>query len=38
MEKGDVHAIDINVQGDKERRKFMEICTSDKVTVYRKTM
>jgi hypothetical protein len=32
LEKGDIHAIDINVQEDKERRKFMEICASDKVT------
>ena len=31
LEKGEVHAIDISVQEDKERRQFMEICTSDRV-------
>ena len=31
LEKGEVHAIDISVQEDKERREFMEICTRDRV-------
>ena len=31
LEKGEVHANDISVQEDKERRQFMEICASDRV-------
>ena len=36
LEKGEVHAIDMTVQEDKERRQFMEICTSGRVVDIKK--